>query len=435
MTLWTVLVVLSTAAASAAWAFGAQPTQPPVERIDVPVTGSPAESYGGQPDTSADGRFVVYVSDAGGLVAAESDDLPDVFVRDRALLTTSRVSVAMDGSEGNDYSSQPSISADGRYVAFQSAASDLVRRDTNRAGDVFVHDLLRHETTRISVRSDGRQANQGGGDEAAISANGRFIAFASSSTNLVPGRTQGTVGIYVHDRTTGRTTAVGGADAVGYGSLSISADGRFVTYVRSLFSERSANISEQWAIFVRDRKARRTMRVDVNSRQRKANGDSYSAAISASGRDVAFVSEATNLVPGDENRGADVFVRDLRRRRTVQASIRPDGTPVPKCPRARDDKGQLYFLECGREPAMSATGRFVAFTTRSPVFDPDDQLVDSAGAGVFVRDMRVGTTAPVMTGRSDHPDGWGRWTEPAISADGRFVVASDVGLYMRGPLR
>ena len=429
------LVALSTATISGASAIGGPPTQPPVERIDVITTGDESESHGWDASVSADGRFVVYSSGASRFVPADTNDVPDIFVRDRALSTTTRVSVATGGSEGDEASTESSISSDGRYVAFTSWASNLVRNDTNRSADVFVHDLLRHETTRVSVRSDGRQASRGG-SLPAISADGRFVAFSSLSINLVPGHMRVADGIdripglYLHDRRTGRTTAVSWRRSrtgypVDYVSPSISADGRFVAFVR-------LDVRRQ-LILVRDRKARRTTRVDVNSRERNADGDSGSAAISANGRYVAFVSEATNLVPHDDNRGVDVFVRDLHRGRTVQASIRPDGAPVPTCPRERNEVGRLVLLSCGAEPAVSARGRFVAFSTRSPQFDTTSASAD--GSGIFLRDMRLKMTVPVMTGRSDDPDVHGRWTEPAISADGRFVAFRGRGIYVRGPLR
>ena len=203
---------------------------------------------------------------------------------------TTRVSVAADGSQGEDGESDtPSVSADGRYVAFVSWASTLVPGDTNGSPDVFVHDRARHRTTRVSVRSDGAPANHGASAYPVISADGRFVAFSNSSTNLVPGYTRPGMRIYLHDRRRGRTTVVRSRRGRSDNYPSISANGRMVAFERS--GRRSARI------LVWDRKARRTLRVDVSTHDRGANAASVTPAISANGRYVAFVSAASNLVP------------------------------------------------------------------------------------------------------------------------------------------
>jgi len=120
---------------------------------------------------------------------------------------TTRVSVASDGAQGNDYSYSPSISADGRYVAFDSSASNLVSGDTNGARDVFVHDRQGGGTTRVSVTSDGAQGGTGSWNPS-ISADGRYVAFYSGASNLVSGDTNGTDDVFVHDGQTGQTTRI-----------------------------------------------------------------------------------------------------------------------------------------------------------------------------------------------------------------------------------
>jgi archaellum component FlaF (FlaF/FlaG flagellin family) len=129
-------------------------------------------------------------------VPGDTNGTWDVFVHDRVTGQTTRVSVASDGTQGNGHSGSPSISADGRYVAFSSSASNLVPGDTNGRGDVFVHDRLTGQTTRVSVASDGTQGN---GDSwwPSISADGRYVAFASEASNLVPGDTNGTWDVFV----------------------------------------------------------------------------------------------------------------------------------------------------------------------------------------------------------------------------------------------
>lgn len=145
-----------------------------------PVQGNQA-SY--EPSISADGRYVAYTSAATNLVAGDTNATLDVFVRDRTANTTTRVSVASSGAQGNGPSEQPSISEDGRYVAFTSFADNLVTRDTNSTYDVFVHDRLRRTTVRVSVSS----AETPGNDRSlrpAVSADGRYVAFESRASNL-----------------------------------------------------------------------------------------------------------------------------------------------------------------------------------------------------------------------------------------------------------
>ena len=395
---------------------------PPLEQIDVSTAGEPAEYQGLAPSLSADGRFVAFSSSGNNLVPNDTNPIEtprDVFVRDRALSMTTRVSVAADGSQGEDGESDtPSVSADGRYVAFVSWASTLVPGDTNGSPDVFVHDRARHRTTRVSVRSDGAPANHGASAYPVISADGRFVAFSNSSTNLVPGYTRPGMRIYLHDRRRGRTTVVRSRRGRSDNYPSISANGRMVAFERS--GRRSARI------LVWDRKARRTLRVDVSTHDRGANAASVTPAISANGRYVAFVSAASNLVPHDRNGGQDVFVRDLRRGRTIQASLRPNGTPLSRCPRD-SEAGEGLLLPCGDEPALSATGRFIVFSSPSRRFDTS---TPRRGSGVFLRDLRLKKTVRVLNN-----DGW--LHDPAISGDGRFVAFTFTGdgLLLRGPMR
>jgi Tol biopolymer transport system component len=136
---------------------------------------------------SATGRFVAFSDDAPDLVEGDRNFRYDVFVRDRVRGQTTRVSVNSAGAEGNDDSFFPSISSNVRFVAFASMASNLVRGDTNHRGDIFVRDLKRGKTTRVSVNSAGEEANDGSIWLPAISDNGRFVAFFSRATNLAPG--------------------------------------------------------------------------------------------------------------------------------------------------------------------------------------------------------------------------------------------------------
>ena len=156
---------------------------------------------------SGDGRFVAFVSAATNLVTGDNNNAADIFVRDRQAGTTTRVSVTSTGGQANGASSDPAISADGRYVAFVSRATNLVAGDTNGVRDVFVHDRQTGATTRISVNSS---ENQGNAESLApsLSADGRYVAFASSASNLVTGDTNSTSDVFVRDRQAGTTTRV-----------------------------------------------------------------------------------------------------------------------------------------------------------------------------------------------------------------------------------
>ena len=259
---------------------------------------------------------------------------------------TTQVSVAMGEWEANNYSKEPSISADGRYVAFDSGATNLVPGDTNRTSDVFVHDRLTGKTTRVSVATGGRQAN-GGSWEPSISADGRYVAFSSGADNLVPGDTNWTSDVFVHDRLTGKTTrvsvATGGRQADGPSNQpSISADGRYVAF-SSGADHLVPGDPDRWDdIFVHDRLTGKTTRVSVAIGGWEGNGDSERPSISADGRYVAFQSGADHLVPGDTNDHCDVFVHDRwpwldERQSTVRSDALAPGPDQPPTSIIHDD--------------------------------------------------------------------------------------------------
>ena len=287
------------------------------EQASVSSRGAKAGTSSIDPSISADGRFVAFEWNV-------TNPLNDVFVRDRKLGKTERVSVSSRGKRANGGSDLPSISADGRFVAFSSFATDLVPGDTNRGRcskdsphcglDVFVRDRKTGTTERVSLSWRGEQ---GDGDSGlfgvAISADGRFVAFDSDATNLVPGDTNPLGDVFVHDRLRGTTERVsvgpGGVQADdGSVGPSISAHGRFVAFESDATNLVPGDSNGARDIFVRDRKLGKTERVSVSSRGRQGDGDSFVAAISADGRVVGFESEATDLVPGDTNGKQDVFV-------------------------------------------------------------------------------------------------------------------------------
>ncbi len=161
------------------------------ERVSVATGGAQATDTSFTGAISADGRFVAFFSDATNLVSGDTNSTYDVFVHDRQTGATERVSVATDGTEADGVSETPAISADGRFVAFRSGATNLVSGDTNASADIFVHDRQTGTTERVSVATNGDQATGGGSSNPAISADGRFVAFWSTANNLVSSDTNG----------------------------------------------------------------------------------------------------------------------------------------------------------------------------------------------------------------------------------------------------
>jgi Tol biopolymer transport system component len=281
--------------------------------VSVGSTGGQGNEGSYAPSISADGRFVAFASDASNLVRGDTNANEDVFVRDRQTGTTRLVSVTSNGLQANDGSSYPSISADGRYVAFRSPASNLVRGDTNRRTDVFVRDRQTRTTSRVSVNSHGHQANYSSFDPA-ISADGSFVVFVSSASNLVRGDTNGKVDVFVRNRHAGTTTRVNvrsdGHQANRPSSApSISATGRYVAYRSGGSNLVAGDTNHKADVFLRDRTAGTTKRVSVRSNGDQANGLSFEPSISADGRYIAFHSHASNLIAGDTNGRPDIFIR------------------------------------------------------------------------------------------------------------------------------
>jgi Tol biopolymer transport system component len=291
-----------------------------------------AQGPAGRPTISADGRFVAFPSDVHDTSAGPTTLIRDIFVHDRSTAAITKVNVATDGTLADDHSFASAISADGRFVAFESDATNLVADDSNERSDIFVHDRSTGATTRVSVASDGTQARIAaiGGDEgstqAAISADGRFVAFTSVAGNLVAGDTNSAGDVFVHDRSTGATTRVSvasdGSQAKGSSlNPAISADGRYVAFSSTASNLVVGDTNGNIDIFVHDRSTGATMRINVASDGTEANlGSLVPPSISADGRFVAFTSPASNLVSGDTSNpfSQDVFVGALIARPDAQ---------------------------------------------------------------------------------------------------------------------
>lgn len=303
-------------------------------RVSVDDAGLEANGDSGFPAVDQTGRTIAFSSNATNLVAggdANGADA-DVFVHDRRLGVTTRVDVASDGTQANGPSATPQLSRNGRLVSFASDATNLVAGDGNGARDIFVHDRKTGVTERVSVASDGSEADAPS-SFALLSGNGRIVAFQSSATNLVAGDDNDQADIFVRDRKTGVTERVNvnraGAPANGISVLSpyggLGAGGRLIAFTSEATNLVAGDINGLFDVFVHDRRSGETMRASVASDGSEADGGSGEATMSENGRFVAFVSEATNLVAGDTNGAPDVFVHDLKTGSTTRVSVASDG--------------------------------------------------------------------------------------------------------------
>ncbi|MGD9570344.1 MAG: hypothetical protein AB7V62_00485 [Thermoleophilia bacterium] len=403
-----------------------------VSRADGPA-GLPGSADSGllASAISADGRYVAFESDGNNLSAEDDNGVTNIFVRDLLSGTTVLVSRATgpSGAGADESSEAPSISADGRHVAFESDASNLSAEDDDPDGDIFVRDLVAGTTTWVS-RLDG----SAGGEplfssfRASISGDGRFVAFDSAAANLSAEDTDVTQDVFVRDLIAGttvlvsRATGPAGAGADGNSAeASISADG-----TRVAFRSDADNLSGDDApgttdVFVRDLAAGTTTLVSRATGAAGAGGDddSVEAAISRSGRYVAFSSVADNLSAEDDDALdlSQVHLRDLDAATTVLVS-RADGA------------GGAAGLGDSGSGRVSDDGR-VAFASEAPNLSAEDG--DAVG-DVFARDTGAGTTE--LVSRGPGPAGApadASSSAPAVSADGRHVAfSSDAGNLLAG---
>ncbi len=424
-------------------------------RASESTAGVPGDQDSIIPAISSDGRFVAFTSLAENLVPGDTNLSSDIFVRDRLLGTTERVSVSSRGREADGNSGflnglgGPSISGDGRFVAFDSEATNLVSGDANNTGDVFVHDRLTGTTTLISGARDGNKSG-GGGTEPAISRDGRFVAFASFSDSFVPDNNF-TGDIYVVELATGAieriSQAPDGADAnsTSFGPPHLSADGRWV-YFSSFASNLVAGDTDLSTVdaYLFDRQTR-TM-FAITSLLGTAEGNftishGIAGGISGDGRYLTFSSDDPTIGPPDANGfNTDAWVFDrvtgLYERVSVNdaeeqaneltfaGDISDDGTQVALTSRATNMGGPDNFREniylrnraagttrlvsvandgtfgdlFSVNPAMTPEAGVIAFQSPSSTFSPDGSFASQ----IYVRDLRA--QADLHLTLTDSPD-------------------------------
>jgi Tol biopolymer transport system component len=402
------LLAAALAVAGTTGVAGGAAAAPATVQVSVDTGGGDPDGGSHYPSISPNGRHVSFQSSASDLVPDDGNRSYDVFARDLVTGTTRRVSVDLAGGDADGPSVLSSMSWSGRYVAFESDASDLVAGDGNGLEDVFVRDMVAGVTTRVTVDLAGGDAD-GDSYYPSISADGRYVAFESEATDLVAGDDNGLEDVFVRDLATGTTERASvdaaGDDADGESEWPrLSADGRLVAFHSEAGDLVPGDDNDLLDVYVRDLVAGTTTRVSVDGTGGDPNGLSYQPSISADGRHVAFGSAATDLVAGgDDGLHEDVFVRDLVAGVTTRVSVDVAG----------GDPDQT-----SRNPSTSGDGRYVAFYSEA------SDLVAGDGNGVydvFVRDVATGTTTRVSVDRFGG-DPSGLSSRASISEDGRRVA-------------
>ncbi|MBM4014688.1 MAG: calcium-binding protein [Planctomycetes bacterium] len=319
-----------------------------------------------------------------------------------------RISVDSAGGEADRASKWSGVSDDGNLVVFDSDATNLVASDTNGVTDIFLRDRLAGTTVRLSVGAGGVEAD-GESLFPALTPDGRHVAFSSEATNLVAGDTNGVADIFLLDRVAGtlERISVGAAGVEADDDSdrpSISADGRFVSffsYATNLVPGDGNRVAD---IFVVDRLAGTIERVSVDSAGNEADDGSYVNSIAADGVRIAFVSDATNLVAGDTNDARDAFVHDRSTGVTVRVSVDSAG-----------NEGAGGKTDSSR---LSPDGSICAFSSSANLLVPNDS---NNRFDIFVHDLATGTTELVSADPSGAP-GDRASLHPRLSADGRFIL-------------
>jgi Tol biopolymer transport system component len=337
-------------------------------RVSVDAGGHDPNGASTAPSISDDGRFVTFQSDADDLVPGDTNGVNDVFLYDMLTRSTSRISVGVGISDPTRQVGSSSVSADGSRVAFHISVGSPVTRT-----DVFVRDRVAHRTVKVSVSAIGGQAD-GSSIFPTISKNGRYVAFLSGAENLVPGDDNGFSDIFRRDLATHQTRLVsvdrfGGAtdeDAFS-GSPAISADGRYVVFHDAAGDLVPGDTNGEPDVFRRDLAEGTTVRISVTSDEEQVSGfgnfHTVRMGISDRGRFVTFSSDFSELAANDRNGQPDVFLRDVVRGTTTLVSA----VPSPTGPGEESPNG------FSTEPSISRFGCFVAFSSSASGLTPDDK--------------------------------------------------------------
>ncbi len=390
----------------------------PPDTLRVSISSTQVEGNGDSfwPSLSDDARFIAFESRATNLVTGDTNSQSDIFVRDRVLATTYRASVSSIGVQANGASNRPSISADGKAVAYTSAASNLVPLDWNKVADIFVSDLIDRRTYYASRTTFGSQASGGASDYASIAGDGLTVAFQSVANNLAtePDDSNGVSDIFIRRiysmperMSADQSGNQGVADA---NRPSISRDGRYVAF-HTLHPFDPADTNGVGDVYVKDRYTDAIERVSVSNTGVEPNGRSTFASISGDGRYIAFASTATNLITetADNNGRTDIYLRDRIANRTYLVS--------------QNDSGQIAQGGDSRFPSISDSGRFIAYQSEANNLVPGDT---NGVWDIFLRDTLLQTTIriSVKSDGSQASVGVPRpySTRPSVATGGGLVV-------------
>ncbi len=378
-----------------------------IERISKDNGGVEGDDSSDSPALSSDGAYIAFTSSATNLVADDTNGATDIFLWERAGGTVQRVSIDSGGTQANGPSSSPAVSADGKYIAFESDANNLVADDTNGATDVFVFDRDTGSIVRVSVNGGAGEGNANSG-EPNISTTGQFVTFKSDADNLVSGDTNEVTDIFLTDWAAGtiqRTSldsSENQADSSSYGAH-VSPDGRYVTFVSLATNLVSNDLNGTWDVFIRDLQNGTTERTSFGYVTKPADGTSENAQISGNGRFIGYVSQASNLIFSDTNTKQDIFVHDRLTNVTKRISI--------------SNEGEEATLDSYR-PRISYNNKYIAFDTASPNLVSDDT---GSYSDVFV--YAWGTDALEAVSRNNSGVlGNSNSTDASISTDGRLVA-------------
>lgn len=383
--------------------------------VSVASDGTQGNYYSYQPSITNDGRYIAFVSYANNLVPEDTNETDDIFLRDRLEGSTIRVNVTNEGEQANALSYQPAITGDGRYITFTSFADNLVPGDTNNSFDVFVRDLQTGTISIVSIASDGTLGNAGSGAPA-ISSDGRYVAFSSSADNLVPGDTNNSSDIFVHDLQTGTTELISSfPDFEGFPSSSssptISGDGRYVAF--TYYSD----YTEAEQIYLYDRQTGENKLISAPVGNISAQYDSSrDPVITEDGRYIAFQSWSDVLIEGGNIYASNIFVYDQDTGTNSLVSVSSDGT--------QGDWTYSY------NPSISNDGRYVAFISDGDYLVPEK---DNLYQGIFVHDRESATTSLVSLANDGDTGLIIQDYSSAISGDGRYLAfESDLSTLVPG---
>ncbi|WP_206756009.1 DUF4347 domain-containing protein, partial [Phormidium sp. FACHB-592] len=370
-------------------------------------TGSSGNGSSGTPVISSDGRYIAFNSNASNLVVGDNNST-DTFLYDRIIGTTTLISRTSTGFTGTNFFYQPAINSDGRYVTFASTASNLVANDNNNTTDVFFWD---RQTSNLTLVSHTTTANTGDqySSQPTISSDGRYVAFSSAASNLVAGDSNNAQDVFVWDRQTGDITLVSHTSTGSSGSSHssnpvISGDGNYITFVSNASNLVTGDNNSAGDIFLWERQTGSLTLVSRTSTGSSGNSSSTAPVISNDGRYVAFVSDASNLTAGDSNLTADVYVYDRQTNTVKLISHTNTGS------------GNSY----ASNPVMSADGRYIAFHSNVSDLVPGDS---NSSADVFLWDRQtdnVSLVSRINIGNSGNSAS----SNPVLSSDGTYLVFS-----------